>query len=105
MTLLQLDLHYKYRSDFDQIYEDFYEKCLAVSSHYDRAAGYFSSESLRLIASGLEHFLYNDGKVRIIANPHLSKRDLEAIAKGYEARESIIKRNLLHEIKRTASTS
>lgn len=103
MSLLGLNLHYKYRSDFDQIYEDFYEKCLNESKFYDRAAGYFSSESLKLIAHGLERFLYNDGKVRIIANPHLNERDLEAIAKGYEAKETIVENSILRELDLTAS--
>lgn len=104
MSLLDLDLHYKYRSDFDRLYEDFYEKCLNESNYYDRAAGYFSSESLKLIARGLETFLYNDGKVRIIANPHLQDRDLEAISKGYEAKEAIIEKSLLRELAITAQT-
>ncbi|WP_339195931.1 DEAD/DEAH box helicase family protein [Solibacillus sp. FSL R5-0449] len=102
MSLLDLSLKYKYRSDNEKLYKDFYEKCLRESVKYDRAAGYFTSESLKLIAQGLEFFLYNGGRVRIIANPHLTKQDIDAIANGYQAKKDIIERKLLKELEITA---
>lgn len=72
-----------------------------MSKKYDRAAGYFTSESLRLIARGLEGFLYNGGKVRIVANPYLSEEDLEMITKGYKAKTDIIEKSLLRELQLT----
>lgn len=102
MSLLDLSLKYKYRSDNEKLYKDFYEKCLRESVEYNRAAGYFTSESLKLIAQGLEYFLHNGGNVRIIANPHLTKEDLDAIARGYEAKNEMIERNLLKELEITA---
>ncbi|MGE7953174.1 DEAD/DEAH box helicase family protein [Lysinibacillus xylanilyticus] len=102
MGLATLNLQYKYRSDFDSIHEDFYDKCIVESQTYDRAAGYFSSDSLKLIARGLEVFLYNGGKVRIIANPFLSEADLKAIVSGYEAREKVILSSMIEQINITA---
>lgn len=102
MGLANLIFQYKYRSDFDRIFDDFYEKCLLESFTYDRAAGYFSSTSLKLIAKGLEVFLYNGGKVRIITNPHLSEEDLKAIAEGYEQREKVAINKMIEQIKITA---
>lgn len=104
MSLLDLSLKYKYRSDNEKLYRDFYEKCLSESIIYDRAAGYFTSDSLKLIAQGLEYFLYNGGNVRIIANPHLTKEDLEAITQGYQARNDVIEKNLLKELETTAKS-
>ena len=71
---------------------------------YDRAAGYFTSESLKLLAKGLDVFLFNGGQIRIVANPRLSQEDIEAIEKGYEARENVIERSLLKEIKLSYET-
>lgn len=102
MGLLDLSLKYTYRSDNEKLYEDFYEKCLIESIQYDRAAGYFTSNSLKLIAKGLEYFLHRGGNIRIIANPYLDREDLEAITLGYGAKEEIIERKLLRELEITA---
>lgn len=101
MGLNDLKLKYKYRSDNNTIHRDFYEVCLHESVRYDRAAGYFSSESLRTLAKGLEVFLYKGGHIRIVANPHLSLEDIEAIQKGYKAKADVIESALLRELELT----
>jgi superfamily II DNA or RNA helicase len=102
MGLTELQLQYKYRSDFNTIHRDFYEKCLHASVRYDRAAGYFSSESLKMIAKGLEVFLYNGGHIRIVANPQLSDEDIDAIQKGYKAKEDVIEGSLIRALEANA---
>lgn len=97
--LNNLDFKLQYRSSDSNIYEDFYYPCLKNSVSYDRASGYFTSESFKLLARGLEVFLENGGKIRIVANPKLSEDDIEAIEKGHIAKEEIIEENLLKEIK------
>lgn len=104
MSLKQLDLKYKYRSDYDQIYVDFYEKCLEQAAFYDRAVGYFTSNSLGVLAKGLETFLEKDGSIRMIANPHLSKEDVEAIRLGYKAKYDVIANSILRQIELTEKT-
>ena len=79
--LSDLDLQFKYRSNKDRLNIDFYEKCLNVSSRYDRAVGYFTSSSLSALGEGLERFIKNDGKIRIVANPLLEEDDYKAIFK------------------------
>lgn len=91
-----------YRSDQETLYTDFYEKCLQESSYYDRAAGYFTSHSLKLMAKGLEYFLHNEGYIRMIANPYLNKEDIEKIALGYQAKYKVIEKSLLKQIELTA---
>lgn len=98
MGLNDLDLKYKYRSNQDVLFEDFYNPCLTESVKYDRAAGYFSSHSLRTMAKGFGIFLHNGGKIRVVANPHLSIQDFEAIEKGHQAKLDVIERALLKEV-------
>lgn len=94
----ELDFQFKYRSDHDSLFEDFYFPCLENSIRYDRAAGYFTSNSLKLLARGLQVFLENNGKIRIVANPKLTTEDIRAIELGYIAREEVIESALLKEL-------
>lgn len=98
MSLKNLGLKFKYRSDVDIIYKDFYEKCLDVSVKYDRAVGYFTSSSLKLIAKGLDKFINKGGKIRIIANPYITSEDMKSIVNGYKAKKDVIYLCLLKEI-------
>ncbi|MGH2079846.1 DEAD/DEAH box helicase family protein [Aerococcus urinaeequi] len=98
MTLKDIHLKLKYRSSLDIIHEDFYLPCLRESYRYDRAVGYFTSSSLSLLSKGLEVFLSNNGRIRIIANPHLNLDDIEAINLGYKAREDVVTEALLREL-------
>lgn len=100
ISLKDCELKYDYRSGYDVIYKDFYLPCLKESIQYDRAAGYFTSHSLILLSEGLEIFLHNAGKIRIIANPHLSEGDIKAMQLGYELRENIITEALLRELEK-----
>lgn len=103
MSLENLSLEFKYRSNQSILFQDFYNPCLLNSIQYDRAAGYFSSYSLQTLAQGFESFLVNGGKVRIVANPHLSEQDIEAIEKGHRAKSDVIEQALLKEIDITES--
>ncbi|WP_297639066.1 DEAD/DEAH box helicase family protein [uncultured Clostridium sp.] len=96
--LEDLELKFKYRSNEDKLNIDFYEKCLKVSNKYDRAVGYFTSTSLSALGEGLEEFLNNDGKIRIVANPLLEEADYKAILKGEKAKEDIIEKALLKQV-------
>ena len=86
-----------YRSDTDDLVEDFFEPSLSVAVRYDRAVGYFTSTSLALAASGLNRFIEADGRIRLIASPHLSDEDIEQIELGYEYRE-VIEQAVLREL-------
>lgn len=99
MGFNNLSLKFKYRSEQDKIYLDFYSKVIKESVKYDRAVGYFTSNSLKLIARSLERFVDKNGYIRIVANPHLSIEDIDAIEKGYKAKEDVVTANLIKEIK------
>lgn len=72
----ELDLKTSYRSDTDNIYCDFLEKCLKNSISYDRAVGYFTSDSLYLLLEGVENLIKNNGIMRVVTSPQLSEKDI-----------------------------
>ena len=104
MALTDIRFNLKYRSDNDQLHKDFYYPCLIEGVKYDRAAGYFSSHSLKTLARGFEIFLFNGGKIRIVANAMLSAEDILAIEKGHKAKIDVIERALLREIEVSSTT-
>ncbi len=82
----------EYRSDVNNIHSDFYVPCLANSIKYDRAVGYFTSDSLRLVARGLVSFVRNQNSLmRLIASPVLNDSDAQALGglSSDEARQMI----------------
>lgn len=98
MSLLDVNLKQEYRSPRDNIVNDFYIPLLKESNLYKRSVGFFSSSSLLEISYGITHLINNNGKIQLIASPHLSEEDIEAINKGYEAREDIVERALMQYI-------
>ena len=73
-------IHDEYRSDVNNIHSDFYVPCLSNSIKYDRAVGYFTSDSLRLVARGLVSFVRNKNSLmRLIASPVLNDFDAQAL--------------------------
>ena len=97
MTLKQLNIKREYRPD-DNIVKSFYIPLLQLAQTYDRAVGFFSSTILAEIAIGIQEIARKDGKIRIVASPHLSEEDITAIKRGYEKRDEIIKRNILKNL-------
>lgn len=84
--LRALNIKAVYRSDEDNILEDFYLPALSVANSYDRAVGYFSAAMLSYAAQGISAFLQNDGKMRLIVGGELDAEDERAIRDGYELR-------------------
>jgi superfamily II DNA or RNA helicase len=85
--LRALNLKAVYRSDEDNILEDFYLPALSVSNSYDRAVGYFSAAMISYAAQGLSSFINNNGKMRLVIGGELDAGDEQAIREGYDTRE------------------
>ena len=100
MSLKDISLKMSYTSGDDKIVDDFYFPCLRHSRKYDRAVGFFTSEILAAISTGLESFIADDGEVRLICSPRMSEEDIKAIEEGYKKRETVIFETLLKEINR-----
>lgn len=85
LDLISGSLKQEYRSDTDNIHRDFYVPCLTNSVKYDRAVGYFTGDSLALVARGLVPFVSNPGSLmRLVASPVLKLEDEKAIGERPE---------------------
>ncbi|XGV96535.1 MAG: DNA phosphorothioation system restriction enzyme [Leptolyngbya sp. BL-A-14] len=98
VSLKDLALRNQYRSDRHDLLNDFYVPCLKQAGAYDRAVGFFSSTSLALAAQGLAAFVKTGGKMRLIASPHLSDEDVQAIEQGLKQRQEVLTEALLREL-------
>lgn len=83
------DLSYKgvYKSDLDNILEDFYFPTLSVANSYDRAVGFFSASTISYAAQALSVFVKHGGKIRLILGAFSDAQDLEAVKQGYKEKE------------------
>lgn len=99
MSLQDIEIKNEYRSLLDNVAKDFYIPLLREAVSYKRAVGFFSSSSLVEISKGIAALVKNGGKIFLVASPYLSAEDLEAIRKGYELRECIIKKAVVRELK------
>lgn len=97
-SLRSLPLTDSYRSAHANIARDFYVPCLRAATRYSRAVGYFTSTSLSVAAAGLGGFLDGGGRMRLVASPHLSPEDFNAIQEGYRARDAVVEDALAREL-------
>lgn len=75
-----------YRTEEDNILEDFYIPALKEAVKYDRAVGFFSAGMLSYAAQGLSAFVNNNGSIRLIIGGELQPADYLAIKTGYGLR-------------------
>lgn len=73
-----------YKSDRDNILEDFYIPALTVASSYDRAVGFFSSSTLSYAAQALTAFIKGGGRMRLIVGAFAEPQDIAAVLRGEE---------------------
>lgn len=99
MSLQDVEIKNEYRSLLDHVAKDFYIPLLREAVSYKRAVGFFSSSSLVEISKGIAALVKNGGKIFLVASPYLSTEDVEAIRKGYELRDCIIKKAVVRELK------
>ena len=100
MSLRELPTNLHYGTSTHKLIEDFYVPALSKACRYDRGVGYFTSNWLRLAASGMALFADRGGKARIIASPKLDPADCAALNEGADARNNPI----LHAALQTAIT-
>lgn len=98
MSLQDIKIKLEYRSLLNNIASEFYIPALQEAVSYDRAVGFFSSSILSSIAYGIDGLARNGGKIRLVTSPYLSGSDKEAIKKGYEQREEVVKRIMLSNL-------
>lgn len=104
MSYESLQILRSYKTNKNDIVQEFYVPILKESVLYKRAVGFFSSAALIELSKGISGLIKNGGKIKFIVSPLLSEEDVEAIQRGYDKRE-IIKRSLLREFKEPQTDS
>jgi superfamily II DNA or RNA helicase len=99
-SLTDLSLETEYRTGERDLVKAFYRPCIAASTNYDRAVGYFRSSILVIAGGDLFAFADRGGYVRLVCSPDLTDDDIKALETGYEQRQEILSRNLILEIDR-----
>jgi len=99
MSFRDIEIKNEYRSLLDNVAKNFYIPLLQQAVSYKRAVGFFSSSALVETSKGISALVKNGGKIQLVASPYLSGEDLEAIRKGYELRDNIIRNALVRELK------
>lgn len=98
MSFKDLVLKPEYRSRLHNVVNEFYIPVLKQAILYRRAVGFFSSSALLAISNGICGLVENGGSIQLIASPHLSAEDIEAINDGLKRRDDVIKDALLREL-------
>lgn len=99
MSLRDCEIKSEYRSLIDNVAKDFYVPLLKEAVSYRRAVGFFSSSVLVEISKGIGGLVKNGGKIQIVASPHLSDEDIQAIQQGYSQRVQICKNAVLRSLR------
>lgn len=98
MSFQDLNLKREYRSNKNNIVNEFYIPVLNESILYRRAVGFFSSSALAEVIKGISGLYENGGKIQLIASPKLSEEDIKAINLGYKLRKEVIEENLISQL-------
>lgn len=70
---------------------------LGCTKLYRRSVGFFSSGVFALIRDGILSLVRNHGKIQLVASPHLSAEDIEAIKTGYAQRDKLVTERFTQE--------
>jgi hypothetical protein len=97
MSLKNIDLKQSYESVEDDLVKDFYEPVLNEAVNYDRIAGFFTSSSFAVSAKGIYNLIQNNGTMRLLVSPRLSKGDIEALEKSENFSEDVLVNNINKE--------
>lgn len=98
MDFKLLRLKTSYESGIDDLVGDFYIPVLSNARRYDRIAGFFSSTSLALASRGIYGLIHNNGNMRLICSPRLSKTDADMLNEVTEDTDGVLDKALLSGI-------
>ena len=104
MGFQDIEIKSEYRSRLDNVIKDFYVPVLKQSVLYKRAVGFFSSTALVELSAGICGLVKNGGKIQLIASPHLSSDDIEAINSGLKRRDDVIEEALIRQLSEPIGT-
>jgi len=98
--LKQLMLRLEYRSDEVVIGRDLYDRCLPLSTRFDRAVGFFASSVFAVCPEAFLRFFKARGRMRVVCCPILDRIDIDAIVSGYRDRPGILRTSRLDVLAR-----
>lgn len=93
----KLPLKISYDSGLDDILWEFYIPVLSMANSYDRIAGFFSSSSLALASRGMEDFIKNGGKMRLVTCPQLSANDVDMLEKSSASIDTVVTEKFIRD--------
>lgn len=91
-----------YYSKEVDIAENFYIPVLKEAISYDRVSAYFSAKALSSCATGIENFISNAGKCRLILSKDISEEDYNKIKLGYDLKDKL-NAGLIEDLKQELS--
>jgi hypothetical protein len=94
MGLRELSLKEEYRSDRENLIEEFFIPCLDNCIEYDRAIEYATLKSLTGYYFGLKSFLENKVQIRIVTGHRFRTSDLNIFSKLYGKKSGVSYGNL-----------
>jgi hypothetical protein len=94
MGLRELSLKEEYRSDRENLIEEFFIPCLDNCIEYDRAIEYATLKSLTGYYFGLKSFLENKVQIRIVTGHRFRTSDLNIFSKLYGKKSGVLYGNL-----------
>lgn len=89
MGLRNIKLKQQYRTDRDDLVTDFFIPCLSNSIKYDRAVEYVTIKSISTLSLGLQNFLQNDGKIRLITGHRYKSADLNILGRIFSKKNKV----------------
>lgn len=92
MPLSDLTLSLQYRSDQNVLSRDLYERCLQHSSVFMRAVGFFSSSVFTTCPQAFHSFFKSNGRMQLVCSPILSRKDIDALQRGYRDRPALVRK-------------
>lgn len=90
MSFKDYNIQISYKSVGDKTISDVINGLLKDAVSYKRSVGFFSASVFDFISTGIHSLINNDGKIKLITSPKLSKDDIEAIQLGYQTKEKMI---------------
>ncbi len=101
--LKDCNFKYNYSTGYDEP-KEFFTEALAESKTFDLGLGFFSSSAIRSLAYGFALFIYNGGKMRVVINHILDKKDKEAIERGQTEPIDDFQNKILSDIYKLSQT-
>jgi len=89
MGLRELSLKEEYRSDRDNLIEEFFIPCLDNCIEYDRAVEFVTLRSLTGYYFGLKSFLENNVQIRFVIGHRFRTSDLNILSKLYAKKSGL----------------